>query len=79
MTVQANFFAFPMVNNISYKLYIYNQLMLSNNICFNISNSLLRDANNDLHFDGFILNNKAINHELSLDETRDMSKTCTST
>lgn len=57
----------------SYKLYTYNQSILLNNICFNISDSLLGDSNNDLHFDKFILNYQVINYKSFLDETRDMN------
>ena len=47
--------------------------MLSNDFCFNTSDSLLGDANDDQHFDEFIQNCQAISHEFSCDETRDMS------
>lgn len=72
MTVQANSSAFPMLNDMSYKPYTYNQSMLSNDACFNTSDSFLGDTNNDLHFDEFILNCQAISHVSSLDETKNM-------
>lgn len=73
MIVQENSFAFPMFNDVSYKSYTYNQLMLSNDICFNISDFVFKDVSNNLHFDEFILNYQAISHRFSFDKNRDMS------
>lgn len=74
MTVQANSFAFPMLNDINYEPYTYNQLMLLNDYCFNISDFLLKDVNNNLYFDGFIWNYQPTSHESSLNKTtRDIS------
>lgn len=61
-----------MLNDMSYEPYTHNQSMLSNDFCFNTSNSLLGNGNNDLHFDEFILNCQAISHKSFLDETRDV-------
>lgn len=56
----------------SYKSYIYNQLMQSDNIYLNISDLFFKYTNNDLHFDEFILNCQAINYKFFFDETKDM-------
>lgn len=47
--------------------------MLSNDFHFDMSNSLVRNANVDLNFDEFIQNCQIISHESSLDASRDMS------
>lgn len=73
MTLQANSSIFLIFNNRSYKFYTHNQLMLSNDVCFNISDSVLGDISDNLHFDKFIVNCQVINHEFSLDKNKAIS------
>lgn len=47
--------------------------MLSNNINFNTSDSFLKKANNNLHFDKFIITCQAISHKSFLNKTINMS------
>lgn len=48
--------------------------MLLNNYCFNMSDFLLKDVNNNLYFDRFIWNCQPTSHESSFNKTtRDIS------
>lgn len=73
MTIQANSFIFLMFNNLDYNPYTKNKSMLSNNFRFITSNFFLKDTNNNLHFDEFILKYQIISHKLTFYKTKDMS------
>lgn len=73
MIAHSNLSLFPMIKNMSYEPYICNQSILPNDFCFNISDSIIGVTNNNLNFDEFIINWKAISYEFSLDANRNTS------
>lgn len=72
MSVYANFVMNPWAN-MSYKPNTCNKSIQSNNISFNISDFFAKVEDNNLNFNEFIINCKAISHESFLDISKKLS------